>query len=517
MRTGGPELVRRLRRRWTAIEVGATLAGAPVAYFFLHAFHAAEYSSHTGHNLVSGSVQLVAYLVIALALGQLWRERRSAPLWRLVAEERAFTPSERDMVLREPLRELIVPALLWGGAAVFFAAIELPESPKHAIEMSTTIALGGLTTCAVIYLLTERLMRPVTARALADAPSEHLVGPGVRARLITAWALASGIPMLGLALVAIAALDEVVDTTALAVSILIVAVGGLVAGAFVSVLSAHSLAEPIAAVRSALGRVHAGDFDVEVAVDDGSEIGLLQAGFNEMAAGLRERELLRDLFGRHVGEDVARRALDEGVSLGGEVREVAVLFVDLVGSTKLAAQRPAKEVLALLNRFFAVVVDVVEAHGGWVNKFEGDAALCVFGAPTEEADAAGRALTAGRRLGGCLRHELPELDAGIGISAGPAVAGNVGAERRLEYTVIGDPVNEASRLCELAKRRPERVIASGSAVSRASSAEAGRWSLGETTVLRGRLAPTVLARPVAADVHGTTDAKRGAYRVPTGT
>src|SRR5439155_14875972 len=112
---------------------------------------------------------------------------------------------------------------------------------------------------------------------------------------------------------------------------------------------------------------------VDVEVDDASEIGLLQSGFNRMAAGLRERERLRDLFGRHVGEDVARAALDAGeLALGGEVREVAVLFVDLAGSTAMAGKRPPEEVVSLLNRFFAVVVDVVGAHGGWINKFEGD-------------------------------------------------------------------------------------------------------------------------------------------------
>ena len=134
-----------------------------------------------------------------------------------------------------------------------------------------------------------------------------------------------------------------------------------------------------------------------VAVSDGSEVGLLQAGFNRMVAGLEERERLRDLFGRQVGEDVARRALERGVELGGEERDVAVLFVDLVGSTQLAAERPPAEVVALLNAFFGAVVAVVGAHGGAVNKFEGDAALCVFGAPLARDDA--RRRRARRRAG----------------------------------------------------------------------------------------------------------------------
>jgi adenylate cyclase len=142
------------------------------------------------------------------------------------------------------------------------------------------------------------------------------------------------------------------------------------------------------------------------------------------------------------------------------------------------------------------VVEVIETHGGWVNKFEGDAALCVFGAPADQPEAAARARAAGRELGLRLGRELPELGAGIGVSAGPAVAGNVGAERRLEYTVVGDPVNEAARLSELAKKLPGGVLASEAALSRASADEVGQWHLGEETVLRGRTAATRLAAPI---------------------
>lgn len=121
-------------------------------------------------------------------------------------------------------------------------------------------------------------------------------------------------------------------------------------------------------MRQAVADVAAGKTDIEVPVSDGSEIGLLQAGFNRMVAGLREREELGDMFGRQVGEDVARQALERGVELGGEEREIAVLFVDLVGSTQLASDRPPEEVVALLNEFFGAVVEAVSEHGGSINK-----------------------------------------------------------------------------------------------------------------------------------------------------
>jgi len=236
-----------------------------------------------------------------------------------------------------------------------------------------------------------------------------------------------------------------------------------------------------------------------VTVDDASEVGLLQAGFNRMTAGLAERERLRDLFGRHVGVDVARAALESAPALGGEEKEVAALFVDVIGSTGLAAERPPAEVVSALNRFFSVVVSVTEVHNGFVNKFEGDGALCVFGAPTPTEDPAGQALATARDMHARLQAEVPELEAAIGVSAGRAVAGNVGAEQRFEYTVIGDPVNEASRLCELAKNRGELLLASEAAISRAGPDEAGRWELGDTVALRGRPGETRIAVP--ADVQ----------------
>ena len=166
--------------------------------------------------------------------------------------------------------------------------------------------------------------------------------------------------------------------------------------------------------------------------------------------------------------------------------------------TAMAGKRPPEEVVSLLNRFFAVVVDVVGAHGGWINKFEGDGALCVFGAPVEQPDAAAAALAASRVLHARLVRELPEVDAGVGVSAGCAVAGNVGAEERFEYTVIGDPVNEAARLCERAKGAPGRVLASEAILERAGAAEAARWQLEDEVLLRGRREPTRTAAPLAA-------------------
>jgi adenylate cyclase len=236
-----------------------------------------------------------------------------------------------------------------------------------------------------------------------------------------------------------------------------------------------------------------GRLDVTVPVYDASEVGQLQSGFNVMVRGLRERDRLRDLFGRQVGDDVARLALEEGVQLGGETREVAVLFVDIVGSTSLALSMDPQEVVQRLNAFFAVVIDVVTAYGGWVNKFEGDGALCVFGAPVTRPGFTTSALTAARILAERLA-ALP-VEAAIGVSAGTVVAGHVGAETRFEYTVIGDPVNAAARLTELAKTAAGGVLADADVVAAAAPEEAACWVAGDQLTLRGRDRPTRLAHP----------------------
>jgi class 3 adenylate cyclase len=163
----------------------------------------------------------------------------------------------------------------------------------------------------------------------------------------------------------------------------------------------------------------------------------------------------------------------------------------------LASTQPAADVVNLLNDFFRVVVDTVNRHGGFVNKFQGDAALAIFGAPIEHPDASGAALAASRELHDELLNMLGyDMEFGIGVSAGRAIAGHIGAQARFEYTVIGDPVNEAARLTELAKLEEGHVLASAIAVSGALDAEALCWDVGEIVELRGRAAPTQLARPL---------------------
>jgi adenylate cyclase len=248
---------------------------------------------------------------------------------------------------------------------------------------------------------------------------------------------------------------------------------------------------------SALNRVGEGDLEVQVPVDDAGELGLLQTGFNDMVAGLRERARIQDLFGRHVGPAVAAEAISSGVTLRGEQRDVVAVFVDITGSTRLTREKDPVEFVAMLNRFFEVVVDEVEGNGGLLNKFEGDAALCVFGAPAQLDDPCTPALRAARRIRDRVA-EMGEVSVGIGVAAGPVIAGQIGAASRLEYTIIGDAVNEAARLTEQAKRVAGNVLASAGTVESAAPAEQANWTSGRTLRLRGRETPTDTYRTVSA-------------------
>jgi adenylate cyclase len=472
----------------------ATVDGALTVFVFLE-FIMPPPSHQHGDQGTAKLVNLfvfIAYLIVSIYAGTRWSSVRMRPIYDWLTGGGPAGPAERRDVVRVAREQAILGFFAWEIAAIVFGIVNLPFSTEVAWNVGGTIALAGLSMSALTYLITERIMRPVVARAIDAGEPERPSGIGVLPRILLTWAFCTGIPLLGIALAYVgqprSALPGLVAPTYFLVAV------GLATGLMGMVIAAKSVSEPLSQVRSAMAAVGDGDTSVGVRVDDASEIGQLQAGFNRMVVGLRERQQLADLFGRHVGVEVARAALERGVELGGETHEAAVLFVDIVGSTALAAERPAEEIVERLNSFFGVVVDVVERYGGWVNKFEGDAALCVFGVPIGRPNPAEAALGAARTLRERLTG-LPDLDVGIGVACGPVVAGNVGAEARYEYTVIGDPVNEASRLSDLAKTSPQRLYASGAALAAAGEREAAKWRLDGEETLRGRSVPTRLAVP----------------------
>lgn len=469
----------------------ANLSGAAVVFSYL---------TFIAPNGLQGSdsvrvyvVTMLAYLAIVVPLVTIAGTHSATNVRRWIDTDRAPTIEEKRQLLEQPWIQTRLSFRAWLGAAAVFTVLNVTQGVAaiDCLRVAIGIILGGLTTCTICFLLLDRLHRPVFARALADGQLPERRGLGLHGQLVLTWIAGSGIPLIGILLAPGG--RPAAERADLVIPIVVLAGIGLVTGGLVTFWAARSVVDPLDEVRSALDQVARGELDVTVPIDDGGELGELEAGFNRMVGGLRERDRLADLFGRHVGVEVARRAIEGGVALGGRLRDVSVLFVDIIGSTGFAEQHPPDVVIGLLNEFFSAVVTTVEQGGGWVNKFDGDGLLCAWGALEDDPDHATHALATARALRTALqvlRARHPELDAGIGVSSGPVVSGNLGARSRFEYTVIGDPVNEAGRLTDLAKGEPARVLAGGRSVKAAASAERAHWRCCGHVTLRGRREPS---------------------------
>lgn len=214
-----------------------------------------------------------------------------------------------------------------------------------------------------------------------------------------------------------------------------------------AVLLANSIVRPVNALGEAMASVREGRYDVRVPLTRSDELGGLADGFNRMAAGLMERERLREAFGTYLDRDVAEYILSEGRSPRAFEAEVSVLFCDVRSFTSFAEHAEATEVVACLNELFEAIVPVVARHGGHVDKFVGDGLLAVFGAPEMFRDHADRALRAGLEMVRLTEDGVAgDLRVGVGINSGPVVAGAIGGGGRLNFSVIGDVVNVAARV-----------------------------------------------------------------------
>ncbi|CAA0118524.1 putative protein [Mycolicibacterium vanbaalenii] len=392
-------------------------------------------------------------------------------------------------------RQAAITLAPWVLAAAILVPLNIDTGATGLIILASAILFGAIATLCTGFLFTIRTLRPV----LAAVPA-HLsrpAAPGVRARLLLMWTVCTALPGLAIAILLIMRSNGwLLDASApIELALTVLALVAVVLGLRAMILVSMSISDPVSQVVDAMADVEKGHIDRTIDVYEWSEIGRLQSGFNRMVAGLRERDRLRDLFGRHVGEEVARRAVEQNTSPSGDEREVAVLFIDLADSTQLAIVHEPHEVARVLNDFFRIVVAAVDERHGLINKFQGDAALAVFGAPLRIDDPVDAALATARALATELRR-LP-VDFGIGVSAGPVFAGNIGAENRYEYTVVGDPVNEAARLADCAKEFDGRALCSGTALEQADPAERARWAARGQTALRGRTDATDIYVPTA--------------------
>jgi len=274
-------------------------------------------------------------------------------------------------------------------------------------------------------------------------------------------------------------------------------VGGMFLLFIGAIVVARSVSKPVHELVEGARRIGKGDYENLVEVTQSDEIGELANAFNEMTRGLAEKDRVRDLLGKVVSHAVAEELLkNQDVKHGGEDLEVSILFSDIRSFTSLSETKMPSEILEFLNYYLTHMSEAIEAQDGIVDKYIGDAIMALFGAPIEQPDAADRAMKSALAMRDALvvvnrefrKRGWDEIRSGIGINTDIVVAGNMGSPNRLNYTVIGDGVNLASRLEGLTKEYGVPIIVSEATLLRAQGKYKTR-SLGEVAV-RGRTQPT---------------------------
>lgn len=333
--------------------------------------------------------------------------------------------------------------LPWFGALVVVLAVEM------------TIVLAALLDLLGVELLIRPAVRDV-ARHLPPGFEPSRSSISLRWRVVAGMTVTSlyGVG-LGTAVGSTTLSPVVKVSTGLGFSVLMTVTLVL----FIATLLSDAVVGPMRDLADGMRRVRTGELDVRVPLVTADETGSLAVSFNDMARGLAEREVLRSAVGQYVSPDVVERILAEGTTLAGEEVVVTVMFLDIRDFTATAERQRPEETVGMLNDYFGAVVPIVVEHGGHTNKFLGDGLLAVFGAPERLDDHADRALAAATAIARLADQPGSSgLRIGIGLNSGPVVVGSVGGGGRLEYSVIGDTVNVASRVETLTKSLGDTVL-----------------------------------------------------------
>ena len=242
------------------------------------------------------------------------------------------------------------------------------------------------------------------------------------------------------------------------VSVLITLIG--------SIRIARRITRPVRRLAEGAKRVAAGNYAEPIPLSDNDEIGELATAFNNMSKGLTERDQVRDILGKVASHEVVEQLLNKNIELGGEERDVTVLFADIRDFTTLCESHPPAQTIGLLNRYLTLINTIIDEHEGVIDKYTGDGVMALFGAPIRRTDDPQRAVHAALAIDQRIRElalelaaaGLPNPGVGIGVNSSRVVAGNIGSPSRLNYTVLGDGVNLASRLESLTKRYRVPII-----------------------------------------------------------
>ena len=389
-----------------------------------------------------------ASAVYALQRGRPYLER--VVVWQLSA---APTSEESiaawDAATNFPMRSFRANALIVGTIAslptVIFIVVLLGLDWSAGPVLFAAGVLPVAYTTILNYFIAELLMRPVVEDIATHLPEDFpFAANGLLIRKRLKILLPVFTCFVGLV---VAALMTGNGGSSRLLASLAASVGvGLLLSYELTALLSRSVTKPIAALRSGLARVSEGDYDARVPVITSDELGELSHKFNLMAAGLSERERMREAFGTYLDRDIAPLILSGALPQEGVEVTVSIMFVDVRDFTPFAERSQPTEVVAALNTLFELIVPVIARHGGHVDKFMGDGLLAVFGAPEGYPDHADRALAAGLELVREANRPDGELQVAVGINTGSVVAGSIGGAGRLNFSVIGDAVNIAARV-----------------------------------------------------------------------
>lgn len=241
----------------------------------------------------------------------------------------------------------------------------------------------------------------------------------------------------------------------------------LILSVLVVIYLSRSMTNLISSLAEAVKRIGEGNYDESVRIKSRDELGQLADSVNTMASGLQEKERVRDLLGKVVSQQIAEELLSNSVELSGEERTATILFSDIRGFTSYCEDLPPQKVLGELNKVLSCISDIVEAHNGVVDKFQGDAVMALFGAPVSSKNDAANAMAAGLEIISAVGSAENPLSACVGINTGLVVAGNLGSANRLNYSVIGDAVNLVARLESLTRLYNVANIVSAASMSAA--------------------------------------------------
>ena len=477
------------RYSWAIFAVGVPL-GLPIYILWSFLIVAVEKSGDYGDAAAVTVVAATVLLWVGFFLGT--GERRVVDRWAAgQAVDRATALAATYALTRKiSVRFLTINAVLVGVLSAVVGAIVGVTGSRLVQYVILGVVVGTALALITVHALSQSAMRPARVAIAGDSeigdslPRSHPTFAAWSNVLMLAVIFVFGVYG---AMVA-AALDRAPEKPVVFGVIGLGLLLGVGVPITVGVLFSPSL-QPIRDLAQATERVAAGDYSQRLPVVQDDDLGALAASFNRMQAGLAERQRLQSAFGTYVDPALAARLLEQGddVFTGGR-REVTVMFIDIRDFTPFAEANTAEDTVARLNALFEIVVPAVVDAGGHVNKFLGDGALAVFGAPNDLPDHADAAMKAALLIHHLVAERFgEELRIGIGINTGVVIAGTIGGGGKLEFTLIGDTVNVAARVEQLTKTTGDTILLTQQCVDALASRPPGLIDRG-SHALKGKSA-----------------------------